>query len=163
MADSGLSSKFAKFNPFAKAKTDPDDAGQSIAPDAVGGGGHSARETPITKAGLRVNHALKSYLVGQKVLSKEEAGLDSDEATDALKQVLDKPHVKVPPEVTDRSHPLPEYFISSSHNTYLLAHQLYGESSTAAYATALRTGSRCVEIDAWDDDDQPDEPKVTHG
>ena len=52
---------------------------------------------------------------------------------------------------------------SSSHNTYLLGHQLHGISSATAYETALNTGSRCVEIDAWDNDDDAEEPKVTHG
>ncbi|KAI6795594.1 hypothetical protein KC361_g4884 [Hortaea werneckii] len=163
MADSGLTSRLSKFNPFAKVRTDPEDQGEAITNETVGGGGHAARPSGITKSGLKVSHALRSYLVQEKVLSKADAGVDSEETTDALKQLLDKPHVQVPAEVTDRSHPLPEYFISSSHNTYLLAHQLYGESSTEAYATALRTGSRCVEIDAWDGEDSVDEPKVTHG
>ncbi|KAI7332121.1 hypothetical protein KC315_g4797, partial [Hortaea werneckii] len=163
MADSGLTSRLSKFNPFAKVRTDPEDQGEAITNETVGGGGHAARPSGITKSGLKVSHALRSYLVQEKVLSKADAGVDSEETTDALKQLLDKPHVQVPVEITDRSHPLPEYFISSSHNTYLLAHQLYGESSTEAYATALRTGSRCVEIDAWDGEDTVDEPKVTHG
>ncbi|RMY59818.1 hypothetical protein D0863_11804 [Hortaea werneckii] len=161
MAD--ITSRLSKFNPFAKVRTDPEDQGEAITSETVGGGGHAARPSGITKSGLKVSHALRSYLVQEKVLSKADAGVDSEETTDALKQLLDKPHVQVPAEVTDRSHPLPEYFISSSHNTYLLAHQLYGESSTEAYATALRTGSRCVEIDAWDGEDSLDEPKVTHG
>ncbi|KAI6855156.1 hypothetical protein KC323_g8471 [Hortaea werneckii] len=161
MAD--ITSRLSKFNPFAKVRTDPEDQGEAITSETVGGGGHAARPSGITKSGLKVSHALRSYLVQEKVLSKADAGVDSEETTDALKQLLDKPHVQVPAEVTDRSHPLPEYFISSSHNTYLLAHQLYGESSTEAYATALRTGSRCVEIDAWDGKDSLDEPKVTHG
>ncbi|RMY61472.1 hypothetical protein D0863_11267 [Hortaea werneckii] len=163
MADSGLTSRLSKFNPFAKVRTDPEDQGEAITNETVGGGGHAARPSGITKSGLKVSHALRSYLVQEKVLSKADAAVDSEETTDALKQLLDKPHVQVPAEATDRSHPLPEYFISSSHNTYLLAHQLYGESSTEAYATALRTGSRCVEIDAWDGEDTVDEPKVTHG
>ncbi|RMY06007.1 hypothetical protein D0867_09842, partial [Hortaea werneckii] len=163
MADSGLTSRLSKFNPFAKVRTDPEDQGEAITNETVGGGGHAARPSGITKSGLKVSHALRSYLVQENILSQADAGVDSEETTDALKQLLDKPHVQVPAEVTDRSHQLPEYFISSSHNTYLLAHQLYGESSTEAYATALRTGSRCVEIDAWDGEDTVDEPKVTHG
>ena len=38
-----------------------------------------------------------------------------------------------------------------------------GSSSAEAYEVALATGSRCVEIDAWDNDDDDEEPKVTHG
>lgn len=32
-----------------------------------------------------------------------------------------------------------------------------------AYEKAILTGARCVEIDAWDNENTPDEPKVTHG
>lgn len=61
----------------------------------------------------------------------------------------------------DAGHPLNEYFISSSHNTYLVGHQLYGDSTTAGYINVLRRGCRCIEIDVWDGDDG--EPEVFHG
>ncbi|KAN0108759.1 PLC-like phosphodiesterase, TIM beta/alpha-barrel-containing domain containing protein [Hyaloscypha variabilis] len=54
----------------------------------------------------------------------------------------------MPPGLTDRSHTLAEYFISSSHNTYLTAHQLVGFSSATSYEMVLNAGSRCVEISA---------------
>ncbi|KAL8836344.1 MAG: hypothetical protein Q9170_002958 [Blastenia crenularia] len=57
--------------------------------------------------------------------------------------------------------PLNEYFISSSHNTYLLGRQVAGSSSTEAYVKALQNGCRCVEIDCWDGNDG--RPIVMHG
>jgi hypothetical protein len=67
--------------------------------------------------------------------------------------------VKVPESAL--SHPLKDYLISSSHNTYLVGHQLYGDASTEGYKTVLKKGCRCIEIDCWDGDNG--EPKVVHG
>ncbi|CAE7022405.1 hypothetical protein CFE70_003144 [Pyrenophora teres f. teres 0-1] len=161
MAD--LVSGISKLNPFSKKAVDDEDKGEAIDAGTVAGGGHAARESHVTKDKLRVSEAIKSYLVKEGVLQEFEAGLKVDEPTMALRELLDKSHINVPPEVIDRHHPLPEYFISSSHNTYLMAHQLFGESHAVAYEIALHTGSRCVEIDAWDDESNKDEPKVTHG
>ncbi|KAJ4347711.1 hypothetical protein N0V95_005165 [Ascochyta clinopodiicola] len=162
MAD--LVSGISKLNPFSRtSKVDDEDKGEAIDANTVAGGGHASRESHITKDSLRVSKALKEVLYKENVLSKGEAGMDSEQQSTALKELLDRSHIKVPPEVIDRSHPLPEYFISSSHNTYLMAHQLYGSSDASAYEVALHTGSRCCEIDAWDNDDNPEEPKVTHG
>ncbi|XP_016380620.1 1-phosphatidylinositol 4,5-bisphosphate phosphodiesterase delta-1-like [Sinocyclocheilus rhinocerous] len=61
----------------------------------------------------------------------------------------------------DMKQPLNHYFISSSHNTYLLEDQLKGPSSTEAYIKALLKGCRCVEMDCWDGSDG--EPVIYHG
>ncbi|TSO05367.1 1-phosphatidylinositol 4,5-bisphosphate phosphodiesterase delta-1 [Bagarius yarrelli] len=61
----------------------------------------------------------------------------------------------------DMSQPLNHYFISSSHNTYLLKDQLKGPSSTEGYVRALIKGCRCVELDVWDGSDG--EPVIYHG
>ncbi|KAI8207758.1 1-phosphatidylinositol 4,5-bisphosphate phosphodiesterase 1 [Colletotrichum sp. SAR 10_76] len=158
-----ITSKLANLNPFSKrAPEDEEELGEKTDHSTLAGGGHAARDSDL-KHRLRVSRAIKSFLVDQKVLSSKEADIDSDQPSRALQALVDKPHISVPRELTDRSHPLPEYYISSSHNTYLLAHQLYGSSSAEAYEDTLRAGARCVEIDAWDNPDNKDEPKVTHG
>lgn len=50
----------------------------------------------------------------------------------------------------DLSKPITNYFISSSHNTYIgLGNQLNGEVSAEAYRAVLGGDCRCVEIDVW--------------
>ncbi|NWU89911.1 PLCZ1 phosphodiesterase, partial [Upupa epops] len=61
----------------------------------------------------------------------------------------------------DMSHPLCDYFISSSHNTYLVSDQLIGPSDIWGYSSALLKGCRCLEIDCWDGSNN--EPVVYHG
>ncbi|XP_057645812.1 1-phosphatidylinositol 4,5-bisphosphate phosphodiesterase zeta-1 [Chionomys nivalis] len=61
----------------------------------------------------------------------------------------------------DMNQPLKDYFISSSHNTYLVSDQLLGPSDIWGYVSALVKGCRCLEIDCWDGAEN--EPVVYHG
>ena len=65
------------------------------------------------------------------------------------------------PQQYTLDRPMNEYFISSSHNTYLLGRQVAGRSSVEGYISALVRGCRCVEVDCWDGPDG--QPQVVHG
>ncbi|XP_068102147.1 1-phosphatidylinositol 4,5-bisphosphate phosphodiesterase delta-4 [Hyperolius riggenbachi] len=72
--------------------------------------------------------------------------------------VFDVSHLQL---YQDMTQPLCHYFISSSHNTYLMEDQLRGQSSVEGYIRALKRGCGCVEVDTWDGPNG--EPIVYHG
>ena len=61
----------------------------------------------------------------------------------------------------DLNHPLCDYIINSTHNTYISGHQLIGKSNVKMYGFAMLEGYRLVELDCYDG--KGDEIVITHG
>lgn len=89
---------------------------------------------------------------GQMLLDGFTLFLLSDECS-----LMDQAHKDV---FQDMDLPLCHYFISSSHNTYLMEDQLKGPSSVDGYSQALSQGCRVVKVDCWS---STDGPVVFHG
>ena len=64
-------------------------------------------------------------------------------------------------QVLNTNHSLVDYYINSSHNTYLKSHQLKGLSDPKMYTFAVLNGYRLVELDCYNGQD--DDIIVTHG
>ena len=94
MAD--LVSGISRLNPFSKKEIDDEEKGEFVDAGTVAGGGHASRQSHITKDKLRVSEVLKSFLVKEGVLQESEAGLKSEEPSTALRELLDRSHIKVP-------------------------------------------------------------------
>lgn len=117
----------------------------------------------------------------QDSISLFEAHVQSERFSDLLADIVDTPNKlkfsdflrymtspianAVRPALTeDATWSLSNYFISSSHNTYLTGNQLSSDSSTEAYKDVLLRGCRCIEIDVWDGKEffKPDEERDSH-
>ncbi|XP_061869067.1 1-phosphatidylinositol 4,5-bisphosphate phosphodiesterase eta-2 [Colius striatus] len=94
--------------------------------------------------------------------NKKEGALGIDGFTNYMRSpsgdIFNPEHYQVH---QDMSYPLSHYFITSSHNTYLMGDQLMSQSRVDMYAWVLQSGCRCVEVDCWDGPDG--EPIVHHG
>lgn len=63
-------------------------------------------------------------------------------------------------------HSMSQYWINTSHNTYLTGDQVQSISSVSKYMEALRRGCKCLELDVWDglmSKDGKPQPVVFHG
>lgn len=95
----------------------------------------------------------------QDTLDGEAPFMNESALASFLTSTFNVPVAQLPTQFSlDR--PFHEYFISSSHNTYLTGRQIAGQSSVEAYISALSRGCKCVEVDCWDGTTGP---VVTHG
>ena len=62
----------------------------------------------------------------------------------------------------DMDHPMTDYFVNSSHNTYLDGNQIIGNTSIAMYPYVLDNGTRFVDLDTFDNREEENEPVITH-
>ncbi|KAI6762726.1 hypothetical protein HG530_008706 [Fusarium avenaceum] len=96
-----------------------------------------------------------------EVDASETAEIMSEAAFVGFLTSEDNEVIKPEPQNIVLDRPMNEYFISSSHNTYLLGRQVAGQSSVEGYISALVRGCRCVEVDCWDG--YNGQPEVNHG
>lgn len=59
-------------------------------------------------------------------------------------------HLEKTSQYQDMDRPLTEYFVKSSHNTYLSGNQLTSKSMASRYVEDLYRGIRCIELDTHD-------------
>lgn len=107
------------------------------------------------------NHFSRGY---SKTDAEDGASEKPHMSEGALARYLTSIHntpIESVPQNCELTRPVNEYYISSSHNTYLTGRQVADISSIEGYISALMRGCRCVEVDCWDGPDN--QPVVTHG
>lgn len=114
--------------------------------------------TKVQKLALNPEDIVEHIFERYSLVEGDSSGITVEGFSELLMSDNYMPLITPPKE--DLTQPLSEYFISSSHNTYLVGRQLAGESSIEPYIQVLEDGCRCIEIDTWDGDDGP---VVNHG
>ncbi|KAI1614039.1 phosphoinositide-specific phospholipase C [Exophiala viscosa] len=121
-------------------------------PAGAAGGGQPSEA--VQEFGLQpFSKPVLSRLIEAYSLSSEERHRFRDQSSFLTYMASDESAAMTGPSNNDLNYTLSSYFISSSHNTYLSGHQLYGDASGESYKNVLRRGCRCLEIDVWDGDD----------
>ena len=117
-----------------------------------------------------VNHLLNLFLE-QPISAKERTEEDNREKVEPDKVAASteifydpilpiiEPHLEPNLESPNLDCSLKDYYIKSSHNSYINGNQLVGESSVDAVLGLLLKNVRCVELDLHDG---PDGPTITH-
>ena len=95
-------------------------------------------------------HVLSHLIAARKEVQSQDGKTFNDDVSWLRYAASEDSNAMSAPLDNDLTHAMSSYFISSSHNTYLSGHQLYGEASDFAYTNVLRRGCRCLEIDVWD-------------
>jgi len=119
---------------------------------------------------LRLNTLEVAFVPSNLILSNDDRGkqidLDRFEAYIVSNEndIYDPEKEKFDPDLIAK--PLSEFWINSSHNTYLSGDQVMSMSSVEMYMNALCDGCRCLELDCWDgerDTEQSPVPLIYHG
>ncbi|KAF5723959.1 1-phosphatidylinositol-4 5-bisphosphate phosphodiesterase 1 [Fusarium mundagurra] len=104
-----------------------------------------------------------STLIDSRNHKEEIAPIPDVSTANLVSQLLSEENsaIRSTPLQHNLDHPINEYFISSSHNTYLRGRQVAARSKLKGYISTLSQGCRSVEVDCWDGRDG--QPIVKHG